>query len=156
MKIIDNIINIGGYMKKKLLTGLFAIIMCFALVGCGKEEQKNQPENNNEQPKQEENNKDSVDLYSDDTRIVFSTDQGLIIFYYEGNKITGYHVYFDYEDNETATYALSTLEKDEEVEKMYVRDKYLVFEYKESAYEYLTLEDVKKSYSYLEEVKKNS
>ena len=45
-------------MKKKILLGLLAVIMCFTLVGCGNDESPNKNNENNNQTEQNENGND--------------------------------------------------------------------------------------------------
>lgn len=46
-------------MKKKLLIGLLAVVMCFALTGCGDKESTNPNNDDNKQQEQNENNNDN-------------------------------------------------------------------------------------------------
>ncbi len=103
-----------------------------------------------------ESNADQIELYSDSTKIVFQSGNIKMVYYYSGNTITAYHAYVDYGDSATANYALAAANasKDESIKKAYVKGKYLVIEYAESNYENLTVEDVRKLYSALEEIKK--
>ena len=157
---------------KKYLGGIFAIIICLLVVtGCGKSKvEKNFTEiyNNLERESEESFNEtendstgttetDDIKLYSDNSKIVFKTEQGMMVYYYSGEKITKYEVYLDYNDAATAKFALSVLDDEEDgIKKKYTKGKYLVIEYDESEYDTLTLTEVKTMYSYLEEIKKNN
>ena len=156
---------------KKYLGGIFAIIICLLVVtGCGKSKvEKNFTEiyNNLERESEESFNEtendstgttetDDIKLYSDNSKIVFKTEQGMMVYYYSGEKITKYEVYLDYNDAATAKFALSVLDDEEGIKKKYTKGKYLVIEYDESEYDTLTLTEVKTMYSYLEEIKKNN
>ena len=146
-------------MKKKFLVGLLALVICFTLVGCGN---KNAELNDNAQDNTSQNqtdtsnnsNENNIELYSDNTKIVFQSGNSKLVYYYSGDKITKYESYFDYGDSATAKYALSVLEKDQDIKNVYTKGKYLVIEYNESVYEGATVSDIKALYSYLEEVKK--
>lgn len=166
---------------KKYLGRIFAIIICLLVVtGCGKSKvEKNFTEiyNNLEKESEESFNEtenestettsqstgvtstktDDIKLYSDNSKIVFKTGQGMMVYYYSGEKITKYEAYLDYNDESTAKFALSLLDDEEEgIKKKYTKGKYLVIEYDESEYDTLTLSEVKTMYSYLEEIKKNN
>ena len=144
-------------MKKKFLFFLLIISFVITLSGCSKSEEEVLEDLNNEIDKIEEksNSEDDIELYSDDTKIVFATENGMIVFYYEDDRITAYHAYLNYNDSTTAKYALDILKmsNDETIENAYVKGKYVVLEYKESEYENMSLEDVKLTYSYLKEIK---
>lgn len=158
-------------MKKKYLLGLFVIIMCFVLVGCGQAEENESGNNSIKQDEIENNNNNNqnetqdnttqndaadIELYSDDTKIVFKNDQGRAVYYYSGKEITAYHVYIDYETAANANIALSVLntEENETIESAHVEGKYLVIVYKKSTYESLNVDTLRMVYSYLEELKK--
>ena len=116
-------------MKKKIILTLFVLVMCFGLVGCGqKEEDKNinndvkqdEVKTNNSNNTQSEtqdntvqNEETNIELYSDDTKIVFKNDQGMAVYYYKGKEITGSHLYMDYGTEEAAKIALSVLNTEE-------------------------------------------
>jgi len=149
-------------MKKKLLLIIFVVGTLFLVTGCGnkKVDDINYESNNTNGTGEVKENDDSsayddFELYSDNTKIVFANGSGKIVFYYSGNEITAHHVYFDYNNNAAAKLALQYLEKDESIDKAYVKGRYLIVEYNKSEYENMTLEDVKTAYSYLEELKKN-
>ena len=145
-------------MKKKYILGLLVIISLFMVTACGSEKEKNDDiiDNGSEEKENDSNEYDDLELYSDDTKLVFARGGGKVVFYYSGNKITGETAYFDYQNNAAAKIALNALEKDENIDKTYVQGKYLVVEYNENEYGSLTLEDVKLTYAYLEEIKKGN
>ena len=129
------------------------------VTACGsKEKLDNDIQNNSSEEETGEEEYADLELYSDDTKIVFARGQEKVVFYYKGNEITGEHAYFDYQSKALAEMALTALNsnENENIDRAYVNGKYLVIEYNENEYGHLTLEDVKLTYSYLEEVKKNS
>ena len=77
-----------------------------------------------------------------------------LVFYYKGNKITGFSDYIGYYDNETAKNVVSQIEITDNMKKVYSKDNYVVIEYSESEYKDLTVKGVKEEYSYLKEVLK--
>ena len=101
---------------------------------------------------------DNLELYSDDTRIVFKNGQSTLVFGYKGNEITSYTLYIDYDNALTAKYVLSTLlaERDDSIKNAYDSGKYLVIEYNKSEFENTTLEEIKQTYSLLEQIKQAS
>ena len=103
------------------------------------------------------NTSNDLQLYSDNTKIVFANGQAKLVYYYSGEKITAYHAYMDYENAAIANYALSLIEKDDTtIKKAYTKGKYLIIEYAESEYENTTLSEVKALYSYLEQIQKSN
>lgn len=146
-------------MKKKYVLGLLVIISLFMVTACGNKEKLDEDiqDNHSEEENIEEEYAD-LELYSDDTKIVFARGQEKVVFFYKGNSIIGEHAYFDYQTNSLANIALKFLNssENENIAKAYVNGKYLVIEYNENEYGSLTLEDVKLTYSYLEEVKKSN
>ena len=160
-------------MNKKILAIVSVVFIFLFVVGCGDNE-KNNKENNNTEQNEVENNKPNnnnqneagnnttqnedvdIELYSDDTKIVFKTDQGRAVYYYSGKEITAYHVYIDYGSAANARIALSVLnsEENETIESAQVEGKYLVIVYAKSTYETLNVDTLRMVYSYLEELKK--
>ena len=149
-------------MKTKVfIIGVIGVILCLVLAGCGEKkentisDQSNQISNTIITDNSIDNNLGIIDLYSDDTKIVFkNSDLNTLVFYYEGDKITGYHAYIDYGDPLTANVALANYTYDESVDKVYTQGKYLIVEFKESEYSDLKTSDVRLVYSYLEEITK--
>ena len=159
-------------MKKRFLFILLGIAMCLVLVGCG-QTGDNTKENNTVKHNETEVDKTTnnttekttntaqdaaqdIELYSDDTKIVFKTDQGRAVYYYSGKEITGYRVYIDYGTVADASIALSVLkyEENETIDSAHVEGKYLVIVYNKSTYETLNVDTLRLVYSYLEELKK--
>ena len=148
-------------MKKRLIT-LITIILCLFLVtGCGLQndaEENIETTNNNTAEAAETNTStesEKIELYSDNTKIVFKNASGSLVFYYSGEKITKYEAYLDYQTPALAQYALSLIEKDNStIKKASANGRYVVIEYNESEYENLTVSEVRALYSYLEESQK--
>ena len=148
-------------MKKHLMI-LFMITICLALVtGCGSKDTNTNSSDASDSTvdgtteTSNSSDEDTIELYSDNTKIVFKNGEGSLVFYYSGDTITKYEAYLNYGNAATAKYALASIEKDETIKKAYTKGKYLVIEYNESEYENLTVTEVRAVYSYLEEVKKN-
>ena len=150
---------------KTLLLGVVAIIMCLSLTGCGSttENLTKQVENatneiTNTIEDNDENNAsdgDSLKLYSDDSKIVFDGDQGRLVFGYEGDKITSYKLYVEYENATLANIAVNVLKETSgsEVKDVKTEGRYVIVEYNESEFKDLTVESVKQAYANLQEVK---
>lgn len=142
-------------MKNKILLSLLVIVMLFITTGCGnntKEEINNKEEiieNTNTLSEEE------IKLYSDDTKMVFELENVKHVFYYQGDIITAYHTYVDYNDLESAKYAYQYLKKEdlENVDKYYLKGRYIIFEMKDSEYEDILVSDLRNLYSYMKELK---
>ena len=146
---------------KKLLTALLVLFLSFSLTACGKDENNNSNENNQEQGEVNngENNEEAlkdIELYSDDTKMVFKIEDIEAVYYYEGETITAYHAYAKYPTIADANIALAAAkqEENETIDKAYVKGTYLVIEYNKSLYENLTTSNVRLLYSALEQTKK--
>lgn len=139
-------------MKKKLLIIFISLLL---LVGCNKEKEGKININLGEEEKPSVTEKD-IELYSDNTKLVYVSEKAKLVYYYSGETITGYYIYIDYGDGETAQLALTAFNtnKSTDVKRAYTRGKYLVIEYNESEYKDLSVSKVKKDNSYLEEAKK--
>ena len=159
-------------MKKKLLLGFVLFVSLFLICGCGSSDSKENEVDDGSGKEEVEpsvqgtGNPDAdldgaygeeqeIELYSDDTKIVFKNGNNKVVFYYSGNKITGQRIYYDYTNSHYAeiAYAALELDDDDDIEKAYIEGRYLVVEYKESMYENLTTEEVREIYSYLKEAK---
>ena len=146
---------------KKLLTALLVLFLSFSLTACGKDENNNSNEKNQEQGEVNngENNEEAlkdIELYSDDTKMVFKIEDIEAVYYYEGETITAYHAYAKYPTIADANIALAAAkqEENETIDKAYVKGTYLVIEYNKSLYENLTTSNVRLLYSALEQTKK--
>ena len=146
---------------KKLLTALLVLFLSFSLTACGKDENNNSNEKNQEQGEVNngENNEEAlkdIELYSDDTKMVFKIEDIEAVYYYEGETITAYHAYAKYPTVADANIALAAAkqEENETIDKAYVKGTYLVIEYNKSLYENLTTSNVRLLYSALEQTKK--
>ena len=144
---------------KKILLSLLSVLMLFMLVGCGGDTNvdTNEDTNNNTEVDNNTNNSSNINeneikLYSDSTKMVFKSGNSQLVYYYSGEKITGYVAYIDYETTAMANYALSilNLEDDATIKKAYTNGRYLVVEYAESEYEDTTASEIRALYSYLE------
>ena len=134
---------------KKIFGILLMSILLITLTGCLNSN------DNNKRTVSESSNAD-LNLYSDDTKYVYESDNTTHVFYYEGDTITAYHTYVNYKEEELAKYAYDAVTQDmkEEIDKYYVKGKYLVFEYKESAYSNLELSKLDKTYAYMKKIVK--
>ena len=160
---------------KKIFISLISLLLVLSLSGCGKENIK---EDNNlkvDQITEPANDVSPIDetanstsesssgvsefkaLYSDQNKMVFEyTDNSKIVFYHNGTKITGYELYYNYEDAATASLAKETIKNDgtDDIKEVRVEGTMLVVVYAENTYRDLSLEDVRTVYSYLKEVTK--
>ena len=147
-------------MKKKILLSLLLVFFCFVLVGCGTEViDENEPVKEGARETEKDNDdKLDIELYSDSSKIVYDfSGVYKLVFDYSGDKITGYSLYFQYNSVEEATYARESIKaqyEEAEVEDVSIKGKYVVVKYAPSVYEDLTVEAVKTTYSYLQEIYK--
>ena len=142
-------------MKKVVLVVLVVLSALLIFTGCGKkDETKNQSTNNG--TNNQNNGVIGDSLYSDGSKIVFKDGETKMVFYYSEDRVTAYHAYVRYDDEQTAAAAVGVLNSDmsPNIEKCYTSGNYMVVEYKESEYGNLTVTDVRQMYSQLEELKK--
>ncbi len=141
-------------MKNKVIK-ILLVLMCFVLVGCGSKKVEQNISSHYDDDSITNNSSEEIELYSDDTKVVFLFNKIRYVFYYSGDEITAYHTYVDYGDNATAKMAYSIIDRDDEtIKNCYVDGRYVVFEWAESEYEDLTYSNLREAYSYMEELKK--
>lgn len=162
-------------MNKKILYGVIAGIIVIVLVvtisvfvGKEKKDDNNNTDLTNVDNSQEDvENVDTsegvevsdvtdLEFYSDDKQIVFmQADNVYWVFGYENNKITSYTIYIKCEDaTHAVAAALAYDNTDEDVKNVTTEGKYVKVETNASAYEDMTVEELKFSFSYLKEHKK--
>lgn len=155
---------------KKILLCVLSMIICFSLVGCTQEKKEeiglddllnifenNEESDSSKDSSSDKNTEEEIKLYSDDSKLVFNFyDIYNLVYYFEKDKITGLEYYYNYSTEELATYAKASLEqeKDEEVKSIVQKGKYIIVTFKESAYKDMTVDEVKQTYSYLDQVLK--
>lgn len=165
-------------MKKTILL-ILAIITCIFLVGCGEKNQEIVDNGETEVISNEETNKtltpeetekireeelentkktvESMELYSDDSKYVFKTDDNTTgIFYHNGNEITGYEIRVTYDSHELAEIAKAEYLKeseDEDIKSINVSGNELIVQYGPKEYEDLTLDAIKMTYSMFQVLK---
>lgn len=152
-------------MKKKILLGLLAVVMCFTLTGCGEEEPQDINDLLNGGGSSEKGNNDNADdeinLYSDNTKMVFDFS-GIykIVYYYKGEKITGLEYYYNYESKEVAKLAVTSLKtqytEEDNIDSITQKGGYVIIKFKEEEYKDTTVQEVKDTYSFLEQVYENN
>lgn len=103
---------------------------------------------------------DGVDaLRSDGTKLVYRDPSGdsILVFYYEGEAITGQSVYYNYGDEDSAQVAADSMRQaqveaaDESIRGIRIDGTYVAIDYGEAMYAGMTVSDVKTAYAYLEE-----
>ncbi|MDO5569609.1 MAG: hypothetical protein Q4G04_05850 [bacterium] len=150
-------------MKKIKMLAVLSFISLL-LVGCGQTTNNNTANESGSTTSekslnQTENVSEDVELYSDDTKLVFNFyDTYKIVYYYSGNTITGLEWYYTYDSVEVATVSLAAinanLTSDDQVESVTQNGRHIIVKMKPAAYEGMTTEEVKSTYSYLEQVYK--
>ena len=159
-------------MNKKVLYAIIAAVVVIALVvviavvaGNGKKgdeettditDTNNTPEvvetvDNDEQ--QTISDVTDLEFYSDDKQIVFmQADNIYWVFGYEGNKITSYTIYVKCDDaTQAATAALAYDRSDEDIKSVTTEGRYVKVETNPSAYEDMSPDDLRQTFSYLKE-----
>lgn len=123
-------------MKKKVLIVFLTVIMCVCLAGCGKNNSNNQEQKeiiNNAQENKNNDDGERFTITSDDTKYVVTNGTSSQVFYHEGEQITGYALYIDCDDAETAKRMYdvrkSSYESQDAVKKVSVNKNYLIIEY---------------------------
>ena len=90
----------------------------------------------------------SIEFESNDKQIIFQRGGNTVVYKRDGDTITGFSTYIDYDTPAKANDALQALQErnDSSVEKAEVNGKYLVITYSEKTYEGLTVDDIVDSY----------
>ena len=159
-------------MKKKLLLVVIALLFVGVLTGCKKDKPKDDvvtPTEDQTQKQAEEaiekdqkrkletnyNNYEDFNVSQDDNKIEFQEGNSKIIYYYQGDKITGYESYITFDSKEVAEVAVKAFNdgSNPNIEKAYVDDKSVVIVYNEKAYQSKSLEDIKNEYEHVIKVK---
>ena len=101
------------------------------------------------------NNYEDFNVSQDDNKIEFQEENSKIIYYYQGDKITGYESYITFDSKEVAEVAVKAFNdgSNPNIEKAYVDDKSVVIVYNEKAYQSKSLEDIKNEYEHVIKVK---
>jgi len=136
----------------KKISMLFIIAcMCFVLAGCG----CNRKENKDDKPKELTQIEKTINnLYTDEKKLVYNNnDIYKIVYYYEEDEITGLEHYYEYKNEaEAETKYKEDLEKYKDnfsIKKITKSGKYVVYTMVGEEYEGKTVEEIKKTYSFL-------
>lgn len=123
-------------MNKKLFITFMVLIVCFAVTGCGNNNSNKQEQKDIINTSEDNKNKEDGERFtitSDDTKYVVTNGTSSQVFYHEGEKITGYALYIDCDDAETAKRMYdvrkSSYESQDAVKKVSVNKNYLIIEY---------------------------
>ena len=151
-------------MKRKIFAIVFIVLCLVSFTACKKDNNEGNGGNNNNGGGDNTNTNTNTntnkevkedDLYSGTNKIVYESGSSKLVYYYSGEKITGYEVYIDYGDEVTSKYALDVLDKtDNTIKNAYTSGKYLVVVYNESEYKDLKLSELKEMNSFLKEAVK--
>lgn len=137
---------------KRYLYILGICTLSVMLIGCGSD--KDKKKENSKSKEQTQIEKTLNKLYTDDKKLVYANgDLYKLVFYYNGNKITGLEHYYEYKDEKEAESKykedLETLKNDVSIKNILRSGKYVVYIMSEDRYEDKTVEELKKEYSYL-------
>lgn len=142
-------------MKKKILCGLLAIMLCISLTGCGdKTNSENNQNNSNNNSSEKENSKDNevvdYEIKDEDGKVIIdlggSTTQ---VYYHDGEMITDFEIYLDWKDNKTAKEmaAIAKQAADDSIDWIEAKGKYVVYNYKEGNYNDMTTYEELRDYA---------
>ena len=151
---------------KKILFGTLAIIICFAMVGCGNEEKNVKTSDNTSTQNAvdnsvEENNEEEIGepfrpqvLVSDDTRYVVKiSETAEYTYFHDGDVITGFQVKMYYSTPEAAVLAKKNIDEEKEtnpsIDSIAIDGSNLIVRYKSSMYDGQTLNTIKMVYEYV-------
>ncbi len=151
---------------KKFILLIILLVATVGITGCGDnnlDPLKDLENYNNDNNDNNNNNDDdfNINLYSDDTKLVYDFS-GIykIVYYYSGDTITGLEYYYDYESAEMANIAIagikSTYSSEDNIKSIDRKGSVIIIKFKEEEFEDLTVEEVKRTYSFLKEVQENS
>lgn len=124
-------------MKKKLLLGIFTVIMCFFITGCGATENDTPTDDNNNI---QEGNIESYDITSTENKLVFTDPSGAsyITYYFENDKIVKAEAVAKYPTVELAQLAYQTAKDQDPDVEVSVKGTYLIVSAEIGEYESLS------------------
>ncbi|MCQ2433350.1 MAG: hypothetical protein MJ175_12165 [Clostridia bacterium] len=141
---------------KKIITGILMLALVFSLAACGSEKNNDDDVGIGGDVVQgaEDNNAGAdedfkLEVKEDDHTVVFTADVITFVFTHDGENVTGYTTYTEYDSAEDAKTVADTYKalKDQFVERgiksVTAKGKYLITEYLESGFAYKTYEDLK-------------
>lgn len=135
---------------KKFSLLVLTLCLCVLAVGCGKDNKKKE-----EKPKDVARIEETIkDLYTDEEKLVYKNgDLYKLVFYFEGEEITGLEHYYEYKDEAEADkkYKEDTekYKNNIQIKKITKSGKFVVYTMAGSEYEGKTVKEVKDSYSFL-------
>ncbi|HOZ54019.1 MAG TPA: hypothetical protein PKY25_01645 [Bacilli bacterium] len=141
-------------MKKKIFISFLLILLCLTIAGCGKKITENNTTTTTKVTATNESTLD-FDYTTDDNKIVFNfNDAYYMVFYFNGQTVTGMWYVFDFEDVETANASVaiyrSQYKNDENgFKRVYRRGTSVVIEFDGEQYKDLTRKQIEATFSYL-------
>lgn len=149
-------------MKKQIFLGIFTIMMCLLLVGCGSKTnndlQKVIEDENKEVENTDNTEEPSIKLYSTDNQLVYNVSNVyfIVIDFDNAGNANGFKWIYDYQDAATAATMVAiikaNMEDDSDIKSVTQDGKYIVVDYNESTYADLTYENTKAAFSMYEQV----
>ncbi len=145
----------------------FVLLFSFAACSCGKNKsgsdtkgvtEKGTIDSTDDVIAQQESLEDGeVKLVKDKDKLCYVSGAATIVYYYDGNKITGYEMYVDYGSEEAAKLAVQGLEDGQNagdigIDSITQNGSYVIIKYAESEYDGLTVKDVKEQYEDFEKL----
>ena len=144
----------------------FALLFSFAACSCSKNKssdtkgvtEKATIDSTDDVISQQESLEDGeVKLVKDKDKLCYVSGAATIVYYYDGNDITGYEMYVNYGSDEAAEMAVQGLEESNEagdigIDSITQNGSYVIIKYAKSEYEGLTVKDVKEQYEDFEKL----
>lgn len=135
---------------KKFNLLVLTLCLCVLLVGCGKDNKKKE-----EKPQEVARIEKTIkDLYTDEEKLVYKVgDLYKLVFYFDGEEITGLEHYYQYKDEAEADKKykedIEKYKNNIQIKKITKSGKFVVYTIAGSEYEGQTVKEVKESHSYL-------
>ena len=135
---------------KKLSLFVLNLCLCVLLVGCKKDDNKKV-----EKPKDVVKIEETIkNLYTDDEKLVYKNGELYkLVFYFEGEEITGLEHYYEYKNEVEADSKykedIEAYKNNMQIKKITKSGNFVVYTIAGSEYEGKTVKEVKDSYSFL-------
>lgn len=135
---------------KKFNLLVLTLCLCVLLVGCGKNNKKDDEKNNDVTRVEETIN----DLYTDEEKLVYKVgDLYKLVFYFDNDEITGLEHYYEYKDvieaDKKYKEDIEKYKNNIQIKKITKSGKFVVYTIAGSEWEGKTVKEVKESYSFL-------
>lgn len=155
---------------KKILALLLALLMILSLAACSS---KDEPSNDDKTPTVIEETEDADDaeadpdeiesedadvevgddfelnIKEDDQKIIWEVENTTIVYYHDGQDVTGYEAYIETSSAADAKVAIDVYQKnaeqDDTIDEVSRKGKYIYIKYNKSGFEYVTYDELKET-----------